>query len=220
VSEPRTARSRRTRAAIVAAVREELRRASSFSVEAVVARAGCSPATYYSHFPSKDDALAEAFGFVLADLERVFAELFELDALRALGVDGFASRAEAESVRFFRSEALVFRAGLARLPEHPEIRDRYRATEQATLRHIAGFLSEAGKAGLLPSAAVAERASAVVVLSQGLNNPRLLRASPQDPVHRMLAGALAALLSGDACGAAVSGVKLQKPRRRAKRRRA
>jgi AcrR family transcriptional regulator len=211
---PRTARSRRTRAAIVAAVREELRRSSGFSVDAVVARAGCAPATYYAHFPSKDDALAEAFALVLADLERVFIEAFDVDSLRELGEVAFASRAEADSVRFFRSEALVFRAALARLPENRSIRDRYRAAEQATLRHITRFLSEAQAAGLVPGPAAAKRASAVVVLTQGLNNPRLLRTAADDPVHEMLAGALASVLVGTACGSAVSGVKLRKPSRR------
>jgi AcrR family transcriptional regulator len=214
VTEPRTARSRRTRAAIVTAVREELRRASAFSVDAVVARAGCAPATYYTHFPAKDDALAEAFGLVLEDLEQVIAEVFDVEVLRQLGTAAFARNAEVRSVRFFRSEALVFRAALARLPEHPEVRSRYRATEEATLRQVARFLSEAGEAGLLPGRAVAERAAAVIVLAQGLNNPRLLRAAAGDPVHRMLAGALAAVLTGEACGVAVSGVRLRKPARR------
>ena len=213
-TEPRTARSRRTRAAIVEAVREELRRASAFSVEAVVARAGCAHATYYTHFPSKDDALAEAFGLVLDDLERVIAEVFDVTALRRLGTVPFARNAEARSVRFFRSEALVFRAALARLPEHREIRSRYRATEEATLRQIAGFLSEAADAGLLPGPSAAERAPAVVVLAQGLNNPRVLRAPAGDLVHRMLAGALASVLTGDACASAVSGGRLRKPTRR------
>jgi AcrR family transcriptional regulator len=214
VTEPRTARSRRTRAAIVAAVREELRRASAFSVDAVVDRAGCAPATYYTHFPAKDDALAEAFGLVLEDLERVFAEIFDVEVLRRLGTDAFARNAEAQSVRFFRSEALVFRAALARLPEHREIRTRYRATEEATLRQVARFLSQAEEASLLPGRAVAERAAAVIVLAQGLNNPRLLRAPAGDPVHEMLAGALVAVLTGTACGSAVSGVRLRKPARR------
>lgn len=214
MTEPRTARSRRTRAAIVAAVRDELRRTSAFSVEAVVARAGCAPATYYAHFPAKDDALAEAFGLVLEDLERVNAEMFEVDALRRLGTVAFARDVEARSVRFFRAEALVFRAALARLPEHREIRRRYRATEAATLRHVARFLAESGEAGLLPGTSVAARAPAVLVLAQGLNNPRLLQVPPGDPVHGMLAGALAAVLSGEACGVAVSGVKLRKPVRR------
>ena len=205
MAEARTARSRRTRAALVAAVTDELRRSGGFTVEQVVDRVGCAPATWYAHFPSKDDAVAEAFGTVLDDLTRRVVAIFGLDQLERLGPAGFARHVEAELVTFFRTESLVFRAALARLSEHREIRGRYRAAENAVLVAVGEFLTLAGTAGLLPSIGTADRARAVLVVSQGFNNPRLLRAPADDSLHELLAMALAAALAGTTAGVSRGG---------------
>jgi len=180
----------------VDAVHEELRRTGAFSVDQVVERAGCAPATYYAHFPTKDDAVAIAFATVLDDLERLAGSAFGLDDLVRLGPTAFARRVERELVAFFRTESLVFRAALARLSEHRPIRTRYRAAEAAVLATIAGFLDQAEQAGALPGPGAAGRAEAVLVVAQGCNNPRLLRAAAADPVHDLVALALAATLLG------------------------
>jgi AcrR family transcriptional regulator len=194
--EARTARSRRTRAALVDAVHDELRRTGAFTVDQVVERAGCAPATYYAHFPTKDDAVAAAFGTVLDELERLAVSAFGLGDLERLGPAAFARGVEQELVAFFRTESLVFRAALARLSEHRPIRTRYRAAETRVLATIGGFLEQAEEAGLVPGPRAAERAAAVLVVAQGCNNPRLLRAPDGDPVHDLVALALAATLLG------------------------
>lgn len=193
---PRTARSRRTRAAIVDAVREELRRTGAFTVDRVVERVGCAPATYFTHFASKEDALAVAYGGVLADLERLTIELFDVDELRLLGPRAFATFAERELVRFFQAEWRTFNAALARISENRGVRDRHRAAEDAIHGHVARFLAAAERAGIVPGPAAASRASAVIVLTQGFNNPHLLRARADDPMHAVLANSLATALTG------------------------
>jgi AcrR family transcriptional regulator len=195
MAEARTARSRRTRAALVAAVRHELRRAGTFSAEAVAERAGCSPATYYVHLPTKDDALAAAFALVLADLEALAGGLFTLERLERAGAGGWSREVVDEVVGFFATESLVFRAALARMGDHAGLRAGYRATEERVLARLVAFLDAAAAAGLVPGGGTDQRAGAVLVLTQGLNNPRLLRRPRPDAVLASLAAALATVLA-------------------------
>jgi AcrR family transcriptional regulator len=183
----RTARSRRTRAALVAAVHAELRSSGTCTAERVAVAAGCSEATYYAHFPTKDDAIAEAFGAALDALDELTRRIFVRDELRADGPAAVAVRIERELVRYFRAESLVFRAALARLPEHRGIRERYRQIERSVIAHIRDVL--------VPGPDLDSRAEAVLIISQGVNNPRLLRAPATDAVHAKVAAALAAALA-------------------------
>ena len=171
----RTARSRRTRAALVAAVRSELRATGSFTAELVAERAGCSPATFYSHFATKDDALAAAFEVVLGDLVSQAEVHFTLDVVRARGVGQTVRDLVEHQATFFRTESLVFRAALARLPEHRGLRDAYRNAEAANLAHLKSVVSDAQNLGLIRPGSPDVLAEAVMVLAQGINNPRLLR---------------------------------------------
>ena len=183
----RTARSRRTRAALVTAVHAELRASGTCTAERVAAAAGCSEATYYAHFPTKDDAVAEAFGVALGALDDLSRRVFVRDELQRDGPVSVGARVERELVRYFRTESLVFRAALARLPEHRGIRERYRETERAVIEHLHEVLG--------PGPDRDARAEATLVISQGVNNPRLLRAPAADPVHARVAAALAAALA-------------------------
>ena len=195
VVQPRNARSRRTRQALVNAVREELRQSSAFTVERVVERADCSAATYFSHFASKDDALTETYVTVCADLEKLTVDLFDVESLRTRGLPMFARHVETELVSFFRLEHRVFRAALARLTEHRDLARHHRAAQDATFAHVARFFSNAAEAGLIACVEPAVRAAAVVVLAEGFDNPRLLRARGDDPIHAVLASALAAIIA-------------------------
>lgn len=196
MAEPRTVRSRRTRVAIVAALREELRRTGTFTVNAVVEGAGCSPATYYAHFPSKDEALTEAFGALLVDLCDFIAGVFEVESLRRLGLVGFARAVVADLVGYFRVETLAVRAGMAGVPENHQLLVAYKTAEDAIVNLVADFLARAESDGLLAGPDAAGRAAAVVVTVQGLNNPLVLRAAPDAPIHEGMAAAMAAVLSG------------------------
>lgn len=200
MQQARTARSRRTRTTLVAAVRDELRRSGAFTGESVAERAGCSPATYYVHLPTKDDALAAAFGLVLADLDALGARLFDLDRLEAAGLERWCGDVVRDTTRFFATESLVFRAALARLADHPALGRAYRATEGAALRRLRGLVVAGQDRGLVAAGGADERAEAVLVLVQGLNNPRLLRRAAPPPLFEALAGALRALLDGPAPG--------------------
>jgi AcrR family transcriptional regulator len=194
--EARTARSRRTRAALVAAVRDELRHQGHFTGEAVAQRAGCSPATYYVHLPTKDDALAAAFDLVLDDLDALAERLFDVERLTRRGLEAWSREVVDETVQLFATESLVFRVALSRLREHDGLRRSYRSTEQRVLARIGALLTEAAARDLAGHGQVEARAEAVLVLTQALNNPRLLRRPRPRPVLDQLAAGLRSLVAG------------------------
>lgn len=177
------------------AVREELRRTGSFTADAVAKSAGCSPATYFAHFRSKDDALAEAFAALLIDLQNFIGKVFEVEALRRLGTTAFARAAVADLVGYFRVETHAVRAGMAGVPENHQLLVAYKAAEDAIVGMVADFLTRAEAAQLLPGPDAARRAAAVVVVVQGLNNPLVLRAAADDPTHEGMVAAMAAVLA-------------------------
>ena len=189
----RTQRSRRTRASLVASVRDELREFGSFTAESVATRADCSAATFYSHFATKDDALASAFELVLVELEALVRATFCADALLADGLDRTIEAWIDHQVEFFRDESLVFRAALGRLPFHQGIRHAYRETERLSLDHIVETIAAGQDAGVIRAGEPLALAEAFLVLSQGLNNPRVLSPASShtlNHLHRAITSAL------------------------------
>lgn len=195
-AEARTARSRRTRASLVAAVRTELRGTATFTAETVAERADCSPATFYSHFGTKDDALAAAFEQTLAELVDMSTGALTTEAFVVDGVDATMVAFVADQARFFRRESLVFRAALSRLSHHRPLRDAYRDAERRTLAHLVEVFGQLADAGLISPTEPAGRAEAFMIASQGINNPRAL-APPADQVRSSLARGLSGILAGD-----------------------
>lgn len=190
----RTARSRRTRAALTAAVRSELNRSGSFTGDDVAGKAGCSAATFYSHFATKDDALTAAFESVLDDLAETSEELLDMELVRARGLATTIARMVDGQARFFRTEALIFRSAIARLPEHRPLRELYRAAESASLDRLRTFVAQGQQLGLLRPGNTAVMAETLLVLSQGINNPRVLRPDANE-LRARLARAIVAVLT-------------------------
>ena len=191
----RTARSRRTRAALVAAVRDELRANGGFTAATVAARAGCSPATFYSHFGTKDDALTAAFAQTLDDLVDNTRSDLTVDTISAAGTASAIAEFVERQAEFFRVESLVFRTALSRLSDHRPLREAYRRAEGRTLDHLRTLFAELERREVIATAAPDRLAEAFMIASQGLNNPRALRPDAVD-LRRSLATGLGAMLEG------------------------
>jgi len=166
-STARTARSRRTRASLVAAVRDELRSTGAFTAETVAERAGCSPATFYGHFATKDDALTAAFELVLVEMYGLLRDALTIEKIDSSDVEKVLAEFVERLAQLFRTEALVFRTALSRLPAHKALRHLYREAERVSLEHLSLVLGDK------------ELAERFLVVSQGLNNPRALRPKAQ-----------------------------------------
>lgn len=196
VEAPRTARSRRTRAELGRAVHDEVARTGTVDVEAIAAAAGVSPATFYAHFATHDDALAAALDRALTAIVDAGIEHFDIEALLEHGLDEVVERLVSRCHRVFRDEALVMRAALARLSHQRAIRDVYRHHEARAHEHYARQIVLGQKAGLLADGAPERRATSLLVVLQGLNNPLFTAARIDRAVADDLHRAIMALLGG------------------------
>ncbi len=146
----------------MAAVREQLQATGEFTADTVAERADCSPATFYGHFATKDDALTAAFELVLIEMFEMLRDTVTAERIERGETELMIGDFVTVQARVFRVDSLVFRAALARLPFHKNLRRLYREAERVSLEHLALTLGDK---------AIAER---FLVMSQGLNNPRAL----------------------------------------------
>ena len=189
-----TERSRRTRADLAVAVHDCVGQTGALDVAAVAEAAGVSTATFYAHFDSHDSALAAALDLSLEAVIGVSNRLFTVENLLDRGVELVVGDLVREVIAAFRVEALVMRAALARLPHHKGLRDVYRRREAGSHQHLARHVALGQKAGLIRPGDPDQRVTALLVLTQGLNNPLLLDLPPDGAVIEDLARAIVAVL--------------------------
>jgi len=172
---PQTSRSQRTRHDLSRAAYAHLAAEGTLDVAAVVAAAGVSAATFYAHFATHDDALAAALDIALQRVVGVGEQDFRIENLLNDGVDAVVGQLVEHTHDAFRSDSLVFRAAIARLPGHRGIRDIYRHHEAKSLAHFTDQITLGQKASLLDQGDPRERALALLVVLQGMNNPLLTK---------------------------------------------
>jgi len=173
VRAPATARSRRTRASLAQAAHAYLAEHGALNAETTAKSAGVSTATFYSHFATHDDAIAAALDITLTAVVGVAEQLFHIEALIENGLPAVLDDLIVEMHSVFRSESLVMRSALARLPSHQPIREIYRSHEARSLEHLTRQIQLGQKAGLLREGQHDLRATTLLVLLQGLHNPLL-----------------------------------------------
>lgn len=192
---PLNARSLRTRRALVEAVRVELQERGSFQAEGVVARAECSVATFYGHFPTKDDALAEAFESSLETLLALCDEWLDDGRLRNARLDQVLSGFADELVSYFRRSSLLWRAALGRMAESRRVRSVYRQADRRSLESAQRFVAGGQQRDMIRAGEARVLASALVVIAQGMHNVHLLRPGADVRIRAEVARAMTALLA-------------------------
>ena len=195
VAGPPGGKPSRTHRSLVEATRAEIEASGGrFGAEGVAARAGMAPATFYSYFPSKDDALAAALDDVLAELVvGTFREL-TVETLLEHGLEDVVDQTIHATLGLFRTSAVVLRVALARLPEHRGIRSVYRHHQQVAEEAIERFVRLGAAAGKLTADEPRVVALTLLVLFQGFNNPLLLQRVPDEAVIDHLAHVVVDLL--------------------------
>lgn len=194
---PLNARSARTRRALVGAVRVELERRGAFQAEGVVERAECSVATFYGHFPTKDDALAEAFESSLDDLLTLCERWLDASCLGDATLDQLLGGFTDDLVSYFRRSSLLWRAALGRMAESRRVRSVYQRADRRSLETVQRFVLVGQEAGLIRAGDARRLASALVVIAQGLHNPHLLRPGADVGIRSEVANAMVALLDAE-----------------------
>ena len=190
----RTARSRRTRQLLIEGLRAQIHDTGSFTADEVAQRVGCSPATFYSHFATKNDALAAAFESVLGDVVDLCRTSLSVDRFCSPGVQSSVVAFVDAQADLFRRESPLFRLALSRLSSHRGIRRAYRSAEAATLSHLEAVVAEGQRLGLIVGGESRVIAETVLVLGEGLNNPRVLPPEA-GPVRGEVAAAMVAVLT-------------------------
>lgn len=190
----KTRTTRRTHERLVEATRREIAATGSFTAERVAARAGSSPATFYSYFPSKSDALAAAFAGVMQDLLTFCERELSIERLLETDLETRCHQLTEATIAFFHTNERVFRAALAAFPESRRMRNLYRDCEAASLEVHEGFVSLGQEAGQLRKGHPREISRGLLVLLQGLNNPSVLKTRSTDPLRQELARAIFSFL--------------------------
>jgi AcrR family transcriptional regulator len=183
-------KTERTRLRLVEAVRCELEEAGAFTAEQAARRAGSSPATFYNHFGSKDDALCAAFAALMDDLVAHVDTHLRVDRLLELGLERFARAWVIETAGFFRANSRTFAAAQMQMPASKGLRDIFRDGEAAALVSYERFIRLGQAARALRAGAPGPIALAFMIGNQGWNHPRVLRMQAGDALHCELAQAV------------------------------
>ena len=197
VRAPATARSRRTRAELARAAHQELARGAALNADAIAEAAGVSTATFYSHFATHDDAIAAALDISLTAVVGLVERVFHIEALIEEGLSKVLQELIGGMHGVFHKESLVMRAALARLSVHQPTRRIYRTHEARSLEHLTRQIELGQKAGILREGRADQRATTLLVLLQGLNNPILTKKRIDLEIASDLHRAMQALLSKD-----------------------
>ena len=179
-------KAQRTYRSLVEATRAQIANTHGFTAELVAQRAGVAAATFYVHFPSKDDVLAAALDEVLSDLVTRTLDELKVERLLEVGLRGVLAQAASAALEVFRADAGVFRLALARLPESRAIRRVYRRHQELATADLMQFLKLGVAAGKVAPVDPDAATIALLVFFQGLNNPLLLQRNPADGAVEML----------------------------------
>ncbi len=183
---PSRGKAQRTYDRLAAATLAEICENGGFTAESAARRAESSPATFFSYFPSKDEALAAAFDLALDELVKVAEQGLRIDDLLDRGLEPVLTDFVDDVVSYFTRYALAFRAALAQLPQSKSIRDAFRERQAHVLSHYQRFIELGQKSGFVRAGDAKIMADALLVITQGLNNP-LLTTRKQSNLHQELA---------------------------------
>ena len=164
---PPLGKAARTRLRLVEAVRREIEDEGAISAEAVARRADSSPATFYNHFSSKDEAVLAAFDAAMADLVAFVETRLRVEAALEHGLTPFLRGWLTECVGFFRTNSLVFGAARALSPSSAELRRVFADRESEALVHYTRFVRLGQRAGLVRAGDPAALAEAWMLATQG-----------------------------------------------------
>ena len=176
-------KSDRTRLRLVAAVRDEYAATGDITADLVARRAGSSPATFYNYFESKQVALNQAFAATMSDLVDLVAGQLQIERVLDVGLDRFAAEWVLACVEFFRENSMVFSAAQMQLRRSAKLREIYRDSEDAAFEKYDRFVRLGQAARTVRTGDASAIATAMMIESQGYNNPAVLRMNTDDTIH-------------------------------------
>ena len=171
---PTKGKAQRTFDRLARATLEEINKKGSFTADEVAARGNSSPATFFTYFPTKEDAVAAAFSIALDELVDVTESGLRIEQLLDEGLETVCTDFTSSCIGYFREHALIFRLALTRLPTNKTIRNGFRDRQARALEHYRRFIDLGQKSGLVRAGDTGVMADVLLVMTQGLNNPALI----------------------------------------------
>lgn len=193
--EPPPGKSARTRLRLVDAVRREIEDAGAVNAGAVARRAESSPATFYNHFSSKDEAVLAAFDATMEDLVAVVREGLDVSRALEMGLEAFLRAWTWSCIEFFRANSLVFGAARALSPASREMRRVFEAREAESLELYVRFVRLGQHAQMIAGDEPEVLGELFMLSCQGWNHPRFLRIERGGALHEELSRSVHAMLT-------------------------
>lgn len=188
-------KAQRTRLRLVEAVRDEIQESGGFTAEVAARRASSSPATFYNHFESKQDALMAAYAALMDDLVAFTREQLQIERLLDVGLERFVADWVLAVAAFFRTNSRVFRSAQAALPNSRAMRDIFREREAMALECYTRFVRFGQAARVIRSGDTDTIAQVLMVTSEGWNHRSVLSMHEGDALHAELRNSIVRMLA-------------------------
>ena len=176
---PEGGKAQRTFDRLAQATLDEICTNGTFTADRVAARANSSPATFFNYFPTKEDAVAASFAIALDELMIVTQNGLRIEQLLDDGLEEVCREFTGRCIAYFREYALIFRLALTLLPAHKTIRDAFRYRQATAVDHYLRVIDLGQKSGHIRQGDPIVMADALLVMTQGLNNPMLIARTDQ-----------------------------------------
>jgi hypothetical protein len=124
-----------------------------------------------------------ATGDITADLVDLVAGQLQIERVLDVGLDRFAAEWVLACVEFFRENSMVFSAAQMQLRRSAKLREIYRDSEDAAFEKYDRFVRLGQAARTVRTGDASAIATAMMIESQGYNNPAVLRMNTDDTVH-------------------------------------
>jgi len=188
-------KAQRTRSRFVREIRRELTASGSFTAAQIAARANTSPATFYNHFRSKDQALSAAFATVMEELLALVEQGLNIERLLEVGLSQFCEQWAATCAEFFRSNAVVLQVAQAEAPGSASLRKLFTSHEDTAFTHYRRFVELAQRANLCRAGDPDAMARVLMMANQLWNHPFAQDLDNQSELYRELVRQMHRLLA-------------------------
>ena len=185
----------RTRLKLVNAVRDEVKSSGDFNAEQVARRAGISPATFYNHFATKDQALIAAYENMMDNLVDLVANRCRIEKLLDQGMHDFMAEWVLSTTGFFSENASLFRLAQAAFGRSKDMRTLFREHEAAVIEHHRRFIELGQAARAIRQGNQLSMAQMLTVFSESWHHSLVQNLKAGDALHEELTRSLVRMLT-------------------------
>ena len=185
----------RTRQKLVNAVRDEVNSSGDFNAELIAHRASISPATFYNHFATKDQALLAAYENVMDSLVDLVASRCRIEKLLDEGMHNFMENWVLSTAAFFSENVALFRLAQAAFGRSKDMRTLFREHEAAVMEHYRRFIELGQAAKAIRDGDQQSMAQMLTIFAESWHHSLVQNLKPGDALHEELTQSLVRMLT-------------------------